>query len=446
MKVCLLNDSFPPQIDGVANVVTNYARHLTAAGNSVCVATPAYPDVVDDYPYDVVRYPSFDTTKFIGYRAGYPFAPEALEKLGSFGADIYHSHCPVASNILARTLRESAPAPLIFTYHTKFDIDIANAVKGQLLQQAAINVLVKNIDACDEIWVVSEGAGKNLQSLGYEGDYRIMRNGVDFPKGAPPDEECRAIRERHGIAADEPMLLFVGRLMWYKGLRTVLDALQALKEADVPFKMVFVGSSMEEEEIRAYAETLRLSDRCIFTGAVKDREELRRYFGAADLFMFLSDFDTNGIVVREAAACGCAAMLLRNSAAAEGIVHGQNGFLTERGTASVSALLTKLCLQPQLMRAVGQNAMNELYYSWQDAVACANERYLQVADDYRSGRLQLKRRPMDTVFDAAADINDALERAHNLRERRKAEFSRLFLQPLPPDTSPALPQSFELGL
>ena len=446
MKVCLLNDSFPPQIDGVANVVKNYAHHLTEFGSSVCVATPHYPDVADDYPFDVVRYRSFDTTRFIGYRAGYPFAPDALEKLAGFGADIYHSHCPISSNILARTLRESAPAPLVFTYHTKFDIDIANAVKGQLLQQAAINVLVKNIDACDEIWAVSEGAGKNLESLGYEGPWRIMRNGVDFPKGAPPEAECRAIRERHGIGPDEPMLLFVGRLMWYKGLRTVLDALQALKEADVPFKMVFVGDSLERAEIEAYAETLRLAERCIFTGAVRDREELRRYFGAADLFMFLSDFDTNGIVVREAAACGCAAMLLRDSAAAEGILHGQNGFLTERGTASVSALLTKLCLQPQLMRAVGQNAMEELYYSWQDAVYCAHQRYGEILDDYRSGRLQLKRRPMDTVFDAAADIHDALERAHNQRERHKAEFGSLLLQPLPPDISPALPQSFELGL
>ena len=77
MRVCLLNDSFPPVIDGVANVVMNYARIMTEnLGDKVIVGTPRYPDVdYSGYPYDVVAYSSVDTTDLVkGYRTGNPLS------------------------------------------------------------------------------------------------------------------------------------------------------------------------------------------------------------------------------------------------------------------------------------------------------------------------------------------------------------------------------------
>ena len=97
--------------------------------------------------------------------------------------ELLHTHCPIASAILARSLREVVDAPLVLTYHTKYDIDIAKAVKSRLLQESAIRALVQNVNACDEVWVVSRGAGENLRSLGYEGAYTVMENGVDVPRG-----------------------------------------------------------------------------------------------------------------------------------------------------------------------------------------------------------------------------------------------------------------------
>ena len=63
-------------------------------------------------------------------------------------------------------LRSRLNLPLVFTYHTKFDVDIANAVHGRLLQEEATRLLVQNISACDEVWTVSRGAGENLCALG----------------------------------------------------------------------------------------------------------------------------------------------------------------------------------------------------------------------------------------------------------------------------------------
>ena len=143
---------------------------------------PDYPGTTDAYPFPVVRYPSFDTTKIVGYRAGYPFSPRAMEALADFSPDIIHTHCPVMSTVMAVLSGNAWDVPVVFTYHTKFDIDIRRALSGHLLQQTAIRLLVDNISACDEVWVVSQGAGENLRSLGYVGDYTVMENGVDFPE------------------------------------------------------------------------------------------------------------------------------------------------------------------------------------------------------------------------------------------------------------------------
>ena len=137
-SICLINDSFPPVTDGVANAVVNYAKILTENGKQATVVTPAYPGADDSqFAFPIVRYPSVDLTKLVGYHAGLPFSSQTLETLAEKNFDLIHCHCPVTSAMLARALRDRIHVPLVFTYHTKFDIDIANAIKGKLLQEEA---------------------------------------------------------------------------------------------------------------------------------------------------------------------------------------------------------------------------------------------------------------------------------------------------------------------
>ena len=312
MKICLLNDSFAPVIDGVVNVVMNYANYLTTDhGAEVIVGTPRYPDAdYSVYPYRIVPYQSFNTAAVTnGYRTGNPFTEKPMSELAGFAPDIIHTHCPASATIMARILREQVDAPVVFTYHTKFDIDIAKAVRSQLLQQAAIDVLVRNISACDEVWVVSEGAGENLRSLGYEGDYLVMPNGVDLEKGQAPESAINALNDQWNLPADAPVFLFLGRMMWYKGQKLILNGLKRYAEAGKDFCMVFVGDGQDRAEIEAYAEELGITERCRFTGAVQDREQVRAWYCRADLLLFPSTFDTNGLVVREAAACSLGSAL-----------------------------------------------------------------------------------------------------------------------------------------
>ncbi len=430
LTVALLNDSFPPVIDGVANAVMNYAKTIEDKYGHAVVATPKYPGVVDNYPYPVVRYRSINTVRQLGYRTGYPFSARAIHALEKENADLIHSHCPFVSTSLARILRETLDAPIVFTYHTKFDIDIKRAVSLGFLQKTALRYIVKNIESCDEVWVVSEGAGENLKSLGYQGDYLVMNNGVDFPKGPASKEDQQKIREEYALPEDRPVFLFVGRMMWYKGIRLILDALSQVKAASLPFYMVFVGDGANLKEIERYAKSLSLEHDCLFAGAIRDRKKLRAFFSCADLFLFPSTYDTNGIVVREAAACGLGSLLIRNSCAAEGISHQRNGILSSENADSIANILTQIIPHREYMKKIGENALNDIYISWEDAIEKAYQRYFTVLDNYQ--KAPKKRESVsDDFFFVASEAIEGLNRTKAFTQELKAkgiEFSEELLE------------------
>ena len=427
-SICLINDSFPPVTDGVANAVVNYAKILTENGKQATVVTPAYPGADDSqFAFPIVRYPSVDLTKLVGYHAGLPFSSQTLETLVKRNFDLIHCHCPVTSAMLARALRDRIHVPLVFTYHTKFDIDIANAIKGKLLQEEAKKVLVDNITACDEVWTVSHGAGENLKSLGYQGDYLVMPNGVDFPKGRVDESLVREVTKDFDLPENVPMFLFVGRMMWYKGLKIILDALAMLKTQGRPFRMVFVGNGGDRDEVIAYSERLGLSDCVFFTAPAYDRNVIRAWYCRADLFLFPSTFDTNGLVVREAAACGLGSVLVRGSCAAEDIRDGESGFLIEENAESMARMLTALSRNPEAMRRVGKTAQDEIYISWKDAVTHAQARYEVVLENFKAGKYLAHNRQSDEAFHAISSYLAAVGRGQEKIKLRMEELSERFL-------------------
>ena len=108
--IALLNDSFPPVIDGVANAVVNYGRYIEKNHGHSIVVTPEVPGSDDSiYDFPVVRYPSLDTRKLMGYVTGYPFSPDAAYRLREEKAELLHIHCPMMSALLCLPFLQSGP-------------------------------------------------------------------------------------------------------------------------------------------------------------------------------------------------------------------------------------------------------------------------------------------------------------------------------------------------
>ena len=193
--------------------------------------------------------------------------------------------------------------------------------------------------------------------------------------------------------------------------------------------MVLIGKGPDQELLEKMAAERDLMDtahspgKCIFTGPIYDRDVLRAWNCRADLFLFPSTFDTNGLVVREAAACGLASVLVEGSCAAEGITDGRNGFIIQETAASMAELLKKLTKEPDRMHDVGQHAMDEIYLSWQTCVSEAYDRYQWVLEEKKRGAFAgRKKMPTDYLVSMTAHSMSEQERRRRIRKEIFGDF------------------------
>lgn len=377
-SIGLFNDSFPPAIDGVAQTVKNYALNLSKRDCDVTVVTPRYKEAVDNYDFEVYRYPSIPTGNLIGYRAGVPFGPITQHELRKKQFDLMHIHSPFVSSVLVSEINRRSKVPTILTYHTKFDLDIAKRVPVASARKIMVNFVRHNVKAVDEVWVVTNGCVQALRDIGYDGECRVMENGTDFARGIASQEHMDALREHYGLREDIPTFLFVGRMMWYKNVKLILDALKILRDGGLAFRALMVGDGYDAPAIRQYAQDEGLSDCVIFTGAIHDREQLRVFYSVSDLFLFPSTYDTSGIVVKEAAACDCPSLLVRGSCASEGAVHNVSALLAEEEAQNCADVIAAACADRHALKEVGIRAGKDLYLSWEDAVGRAYDRYREI--------------------------------------------------------------------
>lgn len=384
LKVAIGTEAFPPTIDGTSTVAKCYADIINDKLGEAVVVTPKNPNQQDyKYPYEIYRYKSLFTFGE-GYPVGWPFKEEFARDVIDKKFDVLHSHCPIATSYFFRRINRLERIPQILTYHTKYEYDFEQRIPSYLVKKRAYGFLLNNIKSADEVWVTSKGTSDSLRKVGYEGDFVVMPNGCDLPKLDCDDSMKAMIRRKHNIPEDMPVLIFVGRMMWYKNIRITLEACKILKECGRDFRLLMIGIGPEENAIKKYTKKLNLDDKVIFTGQILDRQELQIYYGTADLLVFPSIFDTNGLVVREAAASATPGLVVADSCASEGIKDCETGFLCLENPRSVAQVIDKIIDNKDLLNRVGHNARNDIYISWEDSVKNAYNRYQLVIDKFKS--------------------------------------------------------------
>ena len=211
--------------------------------------------------------------------------------------------------------------------------------------------------------------------------------------------------------------------MWYKGLRIILDGLKKVRDAGGDFCMVFVGDGQDRPAVEEYAAQLGLTDHCRFTGTERDRDTIRAWYTRADLLLFPSTFDTNGLVVREAAACSLGSVLIEGSCAAEGITDGDTGILIpENGDGLAAALLREGADRAYFAR-IGETASEKIYLSWEDSVKNARAQYRSVIERWNSGDLP-RRRVLPGAPEWTGDVAELINRARTGWDKAREALDR----------------------
>ena len=171
--------------------------------------------------------------------------------------------------------------------------------------------------------------------------------------------------------------MFVGRINKLKNLLFIVDALRILKNENLKFKMLFVGTGQDEKMLRDYVTNNDLDKEVIMCGKITDREELRDLYVRADLFLFPSLYDTNSLVQIEAASQSTPTVFIE-SATSSTVTNMVNGFITKNNAIEYADMILRVMKDNKLYKEVSKNAYKDLYKSWDDVVKEVYARYINL--------------------------------------------------------------------
>jgi glycosyltransferase involved in cell wall biosynthesis len=324
-------------LGGVPTAVETIRRGLESVGHQVVVVAPRMAGA-DDAGTPVIRVPAIPAPTYPDFALPLPLGRSLRRRLLGLDLDVFHAHHPFLLGVSARRLARAAGRPLVFTYHTLYDryahyVPLPRA----MVARRAIRWSASFADTADLVLAPSDFVARRLRSQGVLRPIEVLPTGVDLDRFRPGDRA--AARRALGLPAADRTLLYVGRLDREKNLGFLLDA---IARVTVPRTRLFlVGRGTLAASLRRTVADRGLGDRVEFRGGVTP-DRLVPYYQAADLFVFASTTETQGLAVLEAMACGLPVVAVRASGVEEVVAEGVSGLLAPEDSSAFAGAVTQV--------------------------------------------------------------------------------------------------------
>jgi glycosyltransferase involved in cell wall biosynthesis len=350
MRLAMVTETYPPEVNGVARTIALTAEALRVRGHSIQLVRPRQNghDLLGDAPgFHTLLRPGFRIPAYRQLQMGLP-SRRALERAwAEERPEVVHiaTEGPLGWSALsaARRLR----IPVATDFRTNFHSYVRDYGMAWLARPVTSYLRsFHNRAACT--MVPTREMAKALSAQGFE-RLRVVARGVDT-KVFHPERRSRELREGWGAVEDTPVVLCVSRFAREKNLALVIEAYQAMRRVRRDAKLVLVGDGPLAEELRRENVGFVIAGR-------KEDAELARHYASADVFLFASMSETWGNVTLEAMASGLAIVAYDYAAAREALRDGESALLAPFGDAqSFLTQAERLAAEPELVRVLGRAA------------------------------------------------------------------------------------------
>ncbi len=374
--VLMVCDTFFPVFDGVVNVLDNYCKNLKENVNVVVLA-PSFRGRVYMKSYPVIGVPNL-YSKALGYNIVLPGAARCYRKLlSTLRIDLIHCHSPFFLGRIALRMHKKRKIPMVTTFHSQYRRDFVKYVGDGLLTRFLMRFIMKVFCGSDELWTMQPAVGDVARSYGYEGKIRYLPNATVFEPSKDYESERRLAREKMG-AGDEPLFLFVGRLVAQKNILFLAEVLGELKRRGLKFKMIFVGEGPDHAKLQKKLKEENVSEETVFMGHVSDISVLEELYAAADLFLFPSLYDTNSLVQVEAASRRTPTAFAEGSTTSCTVTDGVNGYILPCDKEGFADGVMRAISDREELEEMGRRAFRDLYVTWGGVVERAEQYYREI--------------------------------------------------------------------
>jgi 1,2-diacylglycerol 3-alpha-glucosyltransferase len=307
MRILKISDVFFPRVNGVSTSIETFRRDLTALGHEVVLVAPAYAPAAAETAEPwlrrvparaVPRDPEDRIMSFRGLR-------RTLADLAPHRFDVVHIHTPFLAHYAGLKFARTQRTPVVATYHTLFEEYLHHYVP--LLPRKITGGMARRFSRsqCNDLDAVIAPSQAMQAALR---DYGIKSRIDVLPTGLPAERfqagDGRAFRRRHGLGLEQPLLLFVGRAAHEKNIGFLLEMMVELRRLRPDVRLLIAGEGPAEDSLRAQAARLGLEESVRFLGYFDRGGELQDCYSAADVFVFASLTETQGLVLLEAMAQG----------------------------------------------------------------------------------------------------------------------------------------------
>lgn len=323
LRIAVVTETYPPEINGVAMTISRMVDGLRQ--RHVVELIRPHQDQHDHAKIEPtlqeVLMRGFPIPRYEGLRLGWPARRMLIKRWAAQRPDVVHvvTEGPLGASALAAA-RELG-IPVSSDFHTNFHSYTRHYGFGWL--QKTVASYLRNLhNRTDTTLVPTQELRETLAQDGYQ-NLQVVARGVDTTL-FHPGKRSKELRHQWGVADDELAVIYVGRISAEKNLPLALRAFDAMQAGNPKSKLVLVGDGPIRKELQ------RQNPQHVFAG-MRTGEDLAAHYASGDIFLFPSMTETYGNVTVEAMASGLAVVAYRYAAAAEHIVHEQNGLHAEFG-------------------------------------------------------------------------------------------------------------------
>lgn len=331
MKIGFFTDSYLPVTHGVEISIETFRKSLEKLGHQVFIYAPHHPGYKDKNTR-VFRLKSIRVVKKPEMRFALPFVADGrLKELVDFKLDIVHAQTPFSLGILGKFIAERQKIPLVYTHHTHYPEYAKVYFKEKFILPFAAKVLTSWFSNASSAVIAPSLKIKNLlKKYGVKKPIYILPTGINlnlFKITNKSKKEAKVLREKLKIKAKEKLMIFVGRIGKEKNIDFLIKSFGEIYKKEKSAKLLIVGDGPDLERLKFEAGKTRLNN-IVFIGPLP-HDSLPVYYQAADLFVFPSLTETQGIVILEAMGSGLPILTLKDEAFSGVVLNNKNGFLVK---------------------------------------------------------------------------------------------------------------------
>ncbi|MFN3544783.1 MAG: glycosyltransferase [Thiobacillus sp.] len=366
MRILMVSDVYFPRVNGVSTSIQTLRQGLAEAGHASVLVAPDYPGAP---PEDgIVRVPGWQIPRDPEDRLMHPRAlAAALDRLDPADFDLVHIHTPFLAHRAGVRWARKHGLPCVETYHTLFEEYFHHYLPflpKAWLAAAARRISRKECDGVSAVIAPSSAMKATLEAYGVARPIHVIPTGLNLADFAHCDGP--AFRARHAIPPERPVMAYVGRVAFEKNLDFLLAVTEAVRRELPDVLLVIAGEGPARPALERAVSKRALTDHVRFVGYLERKTELPACYCAADVFVFASKTETQGLVLLEAMALGVPVVGLAAMGTKDVLKEGEGCRIAPDDVAGFAAVVVPLLADRAAARALG--AVGRAYAAtWSEA-------------------------------------------------------------------------------